>query len=93
MTTRKRSSGFSTKEESVSEDTNLIEELVSEQPVELPFIEQEIAPTPDLGSRFSEEPAQPSVLKVIEEPQTPVALGKVPPKRHPRNIPKFSRSK
>lgn len=56
----------------------------------LPVILPEITPTEDVGPRFVEEPPTPSPQVV-----TPPATSQIqpPPKRHPRNVPKFSRFK
>jgi hypothetical protein len=56
----------------------------------LPVILPEITPTEDVGPRFVEEPSTPSPQVV-----TPPATSQIqpPPKRHPRNVPKFSRFK
>ncbi len=56
----------------------------------LPVILPEITPTEDVGPRFVEEPPNPSPQVV-----TPPATSQIqpPPKRHPRNVPKFSRFK
>jgi hypothetical protein len=66
------------------------EPTAKETPVEKPFVPMEITPTPDNGPRFVEEASTP-------HPQvaTPAATPQLqpPPKRHPRNIPKFSRLK
>ena len=55
----------------------------------LPVILPEITPTEDVGPRFVEPPT-PSP-QVVTPPATPQL--QPPPKRHPRNIPKFSRFK
>jgi hypothetical protein len=52
-----------------------------------PQIIEEIVPTEDPGPRFV-EPAAPSPAPAPAPSPQPVA-----PKRHPRNIPKFSRTK
>ncbi len=105
-TPRKRSSGFSEKpKEEISEEGQLSEfldvvatemfETISqkeeEQPqpqkVEQPFVAPSIIPTEDPGPRFIPEP-EPTPVAKAPEPPKPVA-----PRRHPRNIPKFSRYK
>jgi hypothetical protein len=48
----------------------------------------EIIPTEDAGPRFVDPPAPPT-----PRPQEPTPQLQPPPKRHPRNIPKFSRHK
>jgi hypothetical protein len=99
-TTRKRTSGFSTNTETeeqffieatetleVTEETH---EIIMEEPVaevkSEPFVEQTIVPTEDLGPRFLETPPAPA-----PEPKKAPTLQPAP-KRHPRNVPKFSRS-
>jgi hypothetical protein len=99
-TTRKRSSGFSTGAE--ENDTNLdeIAEIVEEQaaekmeeplpvvtPPSKPFVEETIVPSEDVGPRFVKEVEPPPAIEKVA-PKLSVA-----PKRHPRNIPKFSRHK
>jgi outer membrane biosynthesis protein TonB len=105
-TPRKRSSSFTKPPEEVTEETQLSEfldevatemfETISQkeeealpepEPVEKPFVEESIIPTEDPGPRFIPEPTPPPVTKAPEPPK-PVA-----PRRHPRNIPKFSRYK
>ena len=104
-TSRRKTAGFTvpgTEEETVSIE-GLLDENAAEMfetisqtdpvaettPVEVaPFVEQEIIPTEDVGPRFVEELPPP--------PHTPNAVApklQNPPKRHPRNIPKFSRFK
>ena len=56
----------------------------------LPVILPEITPTEDVGPRFVEEPPT-SQPQAVTPPATPQL--QPPPKRHPRNIPKFSRYK
>jgi hypothetical protein len=56
----------------------------------LPVVLPEISPTEDAGPRFVEESATP-VPQPLATPQTPQLQPR--PKRHPRNIPKFSRYK
>jgi len=57
------------------------------EPEPAPFVEEAIAPTEDPGPRFVEV-ATPGPAPVAAAPPEPRA-----PKRHPRNIPKFSRIK
>ncbi len=52
---------------------------------------EEIIPTEDKGPRFVES-KQEEVAKVAAAP-TPVSVVTHPPKRNPRNIPRFSRYK
>lgn len=54
-----------------------------------PYVPQEIAPTEDVGPRFVEPAPQPVI---VEQETTPQTLNP-PPRRHPRNVPKFSRYK
>lgn len=97
MATRRRSSGFTAPKD---EETASIDEFLEENAREMfetisrdeeevveaaPFTPMEIAPTEDAGPRFVEETAPPA------PPATPQLQPK--PKRHPRNIPKFSRYK
>ncbi len=55
--------------------------------VEQPFVAPSVIPTEDPGPRFIPEP-EPTPVAKAPEPPKPVA-----PRRHPRNIPKFSRYK
>lgn len=103
-TTRKRSSGFSQKDES---EEARVEELLEEVSTELfeiinekeeaaltieppvkAFVEESIIPTEDVGPRFLGEklPALP-VNQEVTEPKVKSI------RRHPRNTPKFSRTK
>jgi len=96
-TTRKRTSGFSSPEEteetptfdalteSVSEVTEVEEQVEVLATPPKPFVEETIAPTEDLGPRFLEEAPAPEPKKV-QPPELKPA-----PKRQPRNVPKFSR--
>ncbi len=104
-TTRKRSSNFTKPPEEVTEEAQLSEfleevstemfETISqkeeEQPelpkVEQPFVAPSIIPTEDPGPRFIPK-TEPTLVTKDPEPPKPVA-----PRRHPRNIPKFSRYK
>jgi outer membrane biosynthesis protein TonB len=105
-TPRKRSSGFSEKpKEEISEEEQLsefldevatemfetISQMEEEQPeqpkVEQPFVAPSIIPAEDPGPRFIPEP-EPLPVDKTPKPPKPVA-----PRRHPRNIPKFSRYK
>jgi hypothetical protein len=95
-TTRKRSSGFTEKPEELLEEvaTEMFETISHEEeavPVPVPvaktFVVESITPTEDSGPRFIPEAEPTPVAKTPELPK-PVA-----PKRHPRNIPKFSRHK
>jgi hypothetical protein len=61
-------------------------ELAEEKVEPKVFFEECIVPTEDPGLRFTEK-----VEPILEETPPVVAL-KAPPKRHPRNIPKFSRT-
>jgi hypothetical protein len=100
-TTRKRTSGFTSDVESEISETLSVEELeVSAEEAEekevvpapeliapKPFVEETIAPTPDPGPRFVEEVAKPEP-EPVKKPELKPA-----PRRHPRNVPKFSRSR
>jgi len=100
-TTRKRTSGFSTDTETEEqvlveatetlEVTEEVQEIIMEEPVaevkSEPFVEQTIVPTEDSGPRFLEVPPA-----AAPEPKKTPEL-KPAPKRHPRNVPKFSRSR
>lgn len=102
-TTRKRTSGFSPQDDETVGIEETLEDLSQEmfetisrteeeaeakpEPVApKPFIPAEIIPTEDVGPRFVEPVTPPPV-----EAPAPVQQLKPPPKRHPRNIPKFSR--
>jgi hypothetical protein len=97
---RRKTSGFSseplekTQEEmEVQTPINLMNEEIEEISPEvkpLPQVE-EIIPTEDKGPRFVES-KQEEVAKVAATP-TPVSVVTHPPKRNPRNIPRFSRYK
>jgi hypothetical protein len=100
-TTRKRTSGFSTDTESEEqvlveatetlEVTEEIHEIIMEEPVaevkSEPFVEQTIVPMEDPGPRFLETPPAPAPAPKKAPTLQPA------PKRHPRNVPKFSRSR
>lgn len=103
-TSRKRSSGFekSLEENSLENPANLeemlepVKEIIeaeneAESPViyNVPFVEETIVPTPDLGPRFLEESTP--TPEPAPSPKTPVL--QPPPKRHPRNVPRFSRTR
>jgi hypothetical protein len=66
------------------------EEPVKEIKEPKPFVEQTITPVENVGPRFVPEATAPTVAAPREtpKPSEPVA-----PRRHPRNTPKFSRSK
>lgn len=68
----------------IHSDDNTPEVIVEETK---PFVEEMIVPTDDLGPRFVEEPVTPT-----PEPQKVPELQPAP-KRHPRNVPKFSRTR
>jgi hypothetical protein len=93
-TTRKRSSGFNTTPESETlELSEEIKEVLQGEPTEVlapepaPFVEETIVPMEDFASRFTEEPEAP--------PPQPKKAPELQPglKRHPRNVPKFSRTR
>lgn len=95
MATRRKSSGFTAPREETAEIEEFLEENVREmfetfsQVVEAPpQIIEEIVPTEDPGPRFVEEVAPPAPVVVATPAPQPVTS-----KRHPRNIPKFSRTK
>jgi hypothetical protein len=104
-TSRRKTAGFTAPE--TEEETASVERLLEENAAEMfetisqtesvtetkpveaaPFVEQEIIPTEDVGPRFVEELLPPSHAPNAVAPKL-----KNPPKRHPRNIPKFSRFK
>lgn len=108
-TTRRRASGFDKPPESepvlsvVDEDAMNDEQTEMKEEVETviitplpviaesaPFVEETIVPTEDFGPRFLEvtEPETPAPKKA-----TPEAKLMPGPKRHPRNVPRFSRSR
>ena len=97
-TPRKRpSSGFTekSKEQSVEKqeieeflETAVTEVIEAAEKVEEKIEEQvipEIVPTEDAGPRFV-------TMAVAEKLPEPVTIESVKPKRHPRNIPRFSRT-
>lgn len=103
MATRRRTTaGFQTEPET-SEEAQVVEttneavwlEVLEiekeidtlEEFVKPPFVEQVIAPTEDIHRFVSEEIVEPKKPSVIP------AILKAPPKRHPRNTPKFSSHK
>ena len=99
-TTRKRpTSGFASKEEDVSdpgvreEATVIIEDLGETTEGNETFSVPEIIPTEDSGPCFVEvkEPEPVSSKQVVLQTSAPIL--QPPPKRHPRNIPKFSSHK
>jgi len=67
----------------------------------IPVVIDSIVPTEDVGPRFVEETppkvvvAKPEAPVIASPTQTPSAVPQLthPPKRHPRNIPKYSRYK
>jgi hypothetical protein len=97
-TPRKRTSGFSEKpaeeikvEEFLDEAAQEVFEAVSqkEEPASpIPVVIESITPTEDPGPRFVEKAPEPVAPVAAPQPLQPVA-----PRRHPRNIPKFSRTK
>ena len=77
--------------ETISREEEEAEAKVEEKAeAPLPVILPEITPTEDVGPRFVEEPPTPQP-QAVTPPVTPQL--QPPPKRHPRNIPKFSRYK
>jgi hypothetical protein len=108
-TTRRKTSGFSDliAETESTEDTTTFEDLLEsaqEEPEQevvaevpevkpappvavapRPFVEEKITPSDDAGPRFAEETPPPAPRKAPAlEPK---------PKRHPRNVPRFSRTR
>ena len=59
-------------------------ELAEEKVEAVPFFEDCIVPTEDPGFRFVETP------EPAASTPPPAVILKAPPRRHPRNIPKFS---
>lgn len=99
-TRRKSSSGFTTPkkeeeeinsveeflEESAQEVLTVVSQLEEKVEAQAPAVLPEIVPTEDVGPRFVEQPT-------VSEPEPQVVIAQKlqpPPKRHPRNIPKFS---
>lgn len=62
--------------------------VVAPPPKKVTFIPEEIIPTEDAGPRFVEAAPQPAPQPKVEAP-----VLKAPPKRHPRNVPRFSARK
>ena len=100
-TPKRRTSGFNTEPEAKQEEeiqefldvvaTEMFETMShkEEETVEKkPFVAPEITPTPDPGPRFLPKEEQPPDTATPKVPPQPVA-----PRRHPRNVPKFSRTK
>lgn len=99
-TTRKRpTSGFASTGEVVSdpsineEATVIIEDLVETAEANETYSVPEIIPTEDSGPRFVEVKAPEPVATKLVAPQNTTPILQPPPKRHPRNIPKFSSHK
>ena len=105
-TTRRKTPGFTDKpkaasveaEEEISLNVPTVEVTPEEKPVPapepMPVVIESIVPTEDVGPRFVEKPveeAKPDPTPEIVRSSAPVLLH--PPKRHPRNIPKYSRHK
>jgi SAM-dependent MidA family methyltransferase len=61
-------------------------ELTEEKVQPEVFVEESIVPTEDSSLRFASEP------EPVKAVTLPVEVPKAPPKRHPRNTPKFSRT-
>ena len=92
-TPRKRNSaaGFSKEEEtSVVETTpaETVEETDVVAKEEKPFVLETVQPT-----EYIEKAPEPTPVVEPPKPATPGLTLQPPPKRHPRNIPKFSRFK
>jgi hypothetical protein len=62
--------------------------VVAAPPKKVTFIPEEIIPTEDAGPRFVETVSPPASKPKVEAPTL-----KAPPKRHPRNVPRFSARK
>ncbi len=101
---RKKTPGFSAKpietpqeEKEVELSTELVleeapqepEKIAEDLPVIIHPVVESIAPTEDTGPRFVEKKVE-EVAPVMPAPVTSVIH---PPKRNPRNIPRFSRHK
>ena len=97
-TTRKRASGFSEKPSEETQAEELLDEVATEmfetisrkeaepsEPVR-PVVIESIEPMDDPGPRFVDVVPEPT-----PEPKAPPVPKAVAPRRHPRNIPKFSR--
>ena len=72
--------------EFAAEETFALIELAEKEPEAKPFVEESIVPTEDSNSRFLVEAESDKAVT------PPVEVPKAPPKRHPRNTPKFSRT-
>lgn len=85
--TRRRSSGFE-----LSTEPNEVEEAVETEETVAPevFVEEVIVPTDDLGPRFVEVESVEVKTEPTPEPKKQELLP--PPRRHPRNVPRFSRT-
>jgi|694.fasta_scaffold16107_5 hypothetical protein len=69
------------------------EEVTEERPIEdTPLVFESIVPAEDFGPRFIEKETSEEAEKVLSEVKSAPPLAH-PPKRSPRNIPKFSRHK
>ncbi len=107
-TTRRKTPGFTEKPKvasaeakgEISLDSPTVETSLEEMPAPvpppapMPVVIESIVPTEDVGPRFVEKPVE--EVKQESTPETgrssaPILLH--PPKRHPRNIPKYSRHK
>jgi hypothetical protein len=107
-TTRRRAPGFAEKPKvafaEVKEEISLDEPTVETPPEEIPVsipppapmpvVIESIVPTEDAGPRFVEKPVE----EIKQESTTETVCSSAPvlphpPKRHPRNIPKYSRHK
>jgi hypothetical protein len=100
-TPKRRTSGFNVDPEAKQEEevqefldavaTEMFETISHKEKEEVekkPFVAPEITPTPDPGPRFLPKEEQPPAAATPKAPPQPVA-----PRRHPRNVPKFSRTK
>ena len=94
---RRRSSGFTEKpaEEEIVETTIESVVEVEKEPEPAPFVEESIIPTalPEVQPAKETEPTVKTSSQPVPEVKKPGQQLSPPPKRHPRNIPKFSRHK
>ena len=69
------------------------EEKTTTSPELAPFVVESITPTEDLGPRFVEKVEEPPKAVTPEASASSVKAVVHPPKRHPRNVPRFSRTR
>ena len=81
--------------ETISQKEKEEEEKVTESPAPTPAppVVESITPTEDLGPRFAEKVEESPQVVTPGVPTPPVEAVIHPPKRHPRNIPRFSRTR